>query len=140
MVDLRGATRAAEALKYNRVLKTLCIQGCQVTNVGATALAEMLLHNQALTNLDYSDNPIGSAGLNALHDSWNKSRSIEKHRMAVTGGRFSIQTASPDLSEHAHQSITSPTAEAKSTPAATQFQWAKEQLLANQAKSKQRRR
>ena len=136
----RGTTRVAEALKSNSALKTLCIQGCQINDKGATSLADMLLHNQTLSNIDYSDNLIGTEGLHALHLSWTTSRSIEKRRMVVTGGRFSIRTATPDFSEDLHKNSIAPSAATKAAPAKSQFEWAKEQLLATQAKNRVRRR
>ena len=130
----------AEALKMNSVLKTLCIQGCRISNAGATSLADMILQNHTLSSIDYSDNDIGTEGLNRLHDSWNKTRSIEKHRMIVTGGRFSIQSTVSEISADAHKEEAAPSTVAKATPAKSQFEWAKEQLLASQAKSRARRR
>ena len=134
----RGATRVAEALKTNHVLKILCIQGCQITKVGATSLAEMLRINKTLSKVDYSDNDIGSEGLALLTQAWNSTRYAESHRMVVSGGRFSNQTAPQPISDH--RSGGAPTSVAKAALPKSQFEWAKEQLLAAQAKSRVRRR
>ncbi len=134
----RGATRVAEALKTNSVVKKLCIQGCQITKVGATSLAEMLRINQTLSNIDYSDNDIGAEGHTLLTQAWNSTRSAESHRMVVSGGRFSNQTTPQAISDHLAKGA--PTSVAKATLPKSQFEWAKDQLLASQAKSRVRRR
>jgi hypothetical protein len=121
-------------------LRTLCIQGCRIGNAGATALADMLVQNRVLVNIDYSDNDMGTEGYNKLFNTWNSTRSIEKHRMIVTGGKFSMQSPQIDISEDEHKNTTAPSAMAKSTAPKSQFEWAKEQLRAAQAKQRIRRR
>ncbi len=98
----------------------------------------MLRTNQSLRNIDYSDNDIGTEGHTLLTQAWNATRSAESHRMVVSGGRFSNQTAPQAISDH--RAGGAPTAIAKAALPKSQFEWAKEQLLASQAKGRARRR
>ncbi len=98
----------------------------------------MLLTNQALSNIDYSDNDIGAEGHTLLSQAWDTTRSAGSHRMVVSGGRFSNQTAPQAISDH--RTGGAPTSIAKAALPKSQFEWAKEQLLASQAKNRARRR
>ena len=98
----------------------------------------MLRTNQTLSNIDYSDNDIGSEGHALLTQAWNTTRSAETHRMVVSGGRFSNQTAPHAISDH--RAGGAPTSVAKAALPKSQFEWAKEQLLASQAQGRARRR
>ena len=72
-----GAGMLAEELRSNTTLRSVRLNGSQITDVGAGQLADALRTNASVEVLDLGDNSIGEAGATQLADALRTNTSVE---------------------------------------------------------------